>query len=90
MVDLGSVASGLYRVLGGIKTIMPLAKAIGGDTLTKIIGLVDSTIDVASNIKERVEDGTVVAGSNDLSEINDILSELQSENDKLAAYIAQS
>lgn len=89
-MDLGNLSSGLYRILGGIKAVLPFAKAIGGDTIGKVTDLVSVAIEVTTNIKKRIDEGVVVANSGDIEEINDILSQLQQENDALADYIAQS
>lgn len=87
MVDLGNITSGLYRVLGGIKQFMPLAKAVGGPLLEKALNIITATLETAENVKEAISDGKVIAKGSDLEEIKDIIAELQKENDELNQYI---
>ena len=89
-MDIGNLSSGLFRILGGIKAVMPFAKAIGGSTIEKVMNLVTTATEVATNIKERIEEGVIVANSGDVEEINDVLRDLQQVNDNLADYIAKS
>ena len=89
-MDIGNLSSGLFRILGGIKAVMPFAKAIGGSTIEKVTNLVTTATEVATNIKERIEEGVIVANSGDVEEINDVLRDLQQVNDNLADYIAKS
>lgn len=89
-MDIGNLSSGLFRILGGIKAVMPFANAIGGSTIEKVTNLVTTATEVATNIKERIEEGVIVANSGDVEEINDVLRDLQQVNDSLADYIAKS
>lgn len=89
-MDFSVVKRGLEGLLGVVTTLAPIAKSMGGDTVTKIAGLVETGLSIANNALERIKDGTVVADSRDEAVVRAIITDLQAENDKLAKAIDAS
>jgi hypothetical protein len=58
--------------------------------VSEAITIVDAITTVATNVMDRIDDGTVVATSQEVDELKDIIAKLAPINDALAAQIAAS
>lgn len=76
----------LQHGLATIKALAPLAAVIPG--AGNIAAIVATLSEVGGNILDKIADGSVVASSTDADTIKALLSEIQAENDALAATIA--
>ena len=75
--------SGLTEALPqGIKDAMP-------EVVGKAAQIGGAVLETAVNIKERVDEGKIVASSQDQEQLKTILAGIRDENDKLRRYIAE-
>lgn len=80
---------GLKRGLETVETLLPIATALGAPTglVETVIKIGGAVFETGQNIAERVEEGKIVASSEDQAELKSILARIQAKNDELAAYI---
>jgi hypothetical protein len=85
-MDLGKIFSTLQSVTETAESVAGPAAALG----IPYAGLVKAGLDVARNIEQRVADGVVVASSDDRAKVKQIIADLETANDALAAAIDES
>lgn len=87
--NFSGLLDGLKRGLETVETLLPIATALGAPTglVTSVIGIASAVLETGQNVAVRIEEGKVVASSDDQAELKSILSRIQSKNDELAAYI---
>jgi hypothetical protein len=83
----------MTKVLGGLKTALAAAQDLAGPLAAigvPYAGLAKSALTIAQNIDQRITDGTIVATSEDHAAVKQIITDLEAENDRLAAEIDAS
>lgn len=85
-----SILEALRKGLALVDQFVPIASIVGGPIVQEVVNIAKSVLSVATNVKSRVEEGSVVFSTNDQEELDRIISLLQAENDRLAEYIAKS
>lgn len=88
-MDFSTLSAGLRKGLETIKALAPLA-AFGGPAVAGLAKIADSLATIGANVLEKIEDGTVVATSQDKAEVQKLLAEIQDENDALAQRVIDS
>ena len=66
----------------GIKDVMP-------EVVGKAAQIGGAILETAVNINDRVQEGRIVASSDDQEQLKSILERIRDENDKLRRYIAE-
>lgn len=81
--------SGLQHAVAAVETLLPVATALGAPTgmVQKVTDIAGAAIDVAQNVSTRIDEGKIVATSQDQDQLKTVLASLQAKNDELAAYI---
>lgn len=91
MANVDNILKGLQTAVNAIDTLMPAAEALGlPDIISKVSGVISSTVDVAINVKQRIDEGKIVVANEDRDEIEAIIGRLTIANDELAKRIADS
>lgn len=87
--SLSAVISGLQQGLSLVQTMAPLATAVGAPPglVEKVTNIAGAVLDTAQNVSQRVEEGAIVATSNDQQQLKDIVASIQRENDELDRFI---
>lgn len=87
--NFSGLLDGLKRGLETVDALLPIATALGAPTglVTSVIGIAGAVLETGQNVAARIEEGQIVASSNDQAELKSILSRIQAKNDELAAYI---
>jgi hypothetical protein len=87
--NLGSLLSGLQSGLAVVEQLSATATALGAPTglVTTVAKIGGALLETAQNVKQRVDEGKIVASSTDQAQLKTILETLQAKNDELAAYI---
>lgn len=87
--SFSGLLDGLKRGLETVETLLPIATALGAPTglITSVVGIAGAVLETGQNVATRIEEGQVVASSDDQAELKSILSRIQAKNDELAAYI---
>lgn len=83
----------LTSILGNLRTITGAAQAVAGPLAAIGVpgaGLINVALEVANNLQQRMEDGGVVATSDNRAEVKAIIERLQAANDQLNAEIEKS
>lgn len=86
--NFSSVKSVLSTVLSAASTLSPMAGMLGIGK--NIIDLVATGSEIGKNVMARIEDGTVVAKSEDKEELKALIAKLEAENAELDKYIRNS
>lgn len=88
MFNLGGIKGLLNGVLSNVGALTDIAGMFGiGGKLGELVG---TAIDIGKNVMERVEDGTVVAKSEDKEELKALIAKLEAANAGLDQYIRNS
>ena len=88
MFNVSGLINSLRTVSNAVMTATPIASALGiGE---KVISMAEIALDIAKNVGDRVEEGTIVVASHEANDIKMLISELQAINDNLAEQIASS
>jgi hypothetical protein len=85
-MDLNDILEGLEQGLAAATKIAGPLAAVG----VPYAGVAKALLEVAENVRARIEDGAVVAAEKDRARIADIITSLQAANDRLAAEIDAS
>ena len=85
-MSLKNIVDQLERGLDTAHSLAATLSAVG----VPYAGLARSLLEIAQNVKDRVEEGAIVATSEDRIAVSSILSRLQAENDRLNAEIEKS
>lgn len=85
-MDIRSLSETLKAGLATVQALAPLA-ALGGPGAVGVASIVSGLAKVGEQIMEKIEDGTVVATSDDKAEVQGLLAQIQSENDQLARRV---
>lgn len=87
--SLGSALSALRTGLSVVQTLAPLATAAGAPAglVEKVSGIAGAVLDTAQTINQRVEEGHIVATSNDQDQLKALVAGIQAENDELDRFI---
>lgn len=89
--SLSSVLPTLQKGLDLLDDLLPMAEQIGG-TIPGVVGQVTkigaALTETVQNIFDRVEEGKVVASSDDQEQLKGILEGIRAKNDQLRSYIA--
>ena len=89
-MDVRALIDGLQSGLDTVEKLLPLAGELGGQVggSVSVIGM--AVTQVADNLLQRIEDGIVVAESDDVETIRSIRGDIAAKNDELAKAIASS
>lgn len=85
-MQLGQLIDQLKRGLDTAQGVAATASALG----VPYAGLAKALLEIAQNVSQRIEEGQIVATSEDRAAVASIIGQLQVENDRLAAEIDQS
>lgn len=85
-MDLKTILQNLQKGIDTAQSIAGPLAAIG----VPGAGLAKALLEVAENVKARIDEGAVVATSDDAAEVKLIIERLQTINDQLAAEIEES
>lgn len=85
-MDLKTILDGMEEGLATATKIAGPLAALG----VPYAGVAKSMLEVAENVRARIEEGAVVASEKDAARIADIITNLQAANDRLAAEIDAS
>lgn len=72
-----------------VKVVAPLV-GFGGETVEKVTTIATAALDLAENVKNRIEEGQIVMESHDKDQLEAILAQIQEANDELARRVAES
>lgn len=89
-MNVSDIIAALDRGAQTAEMLSPIAQALGGSTAGSIVGIIASLAATAANVLERIEEGKVVASSNEQAELKAYIERLGRVNDSLAATIANS
>lgn len=90
MFNKEAILNFLDKATDAAKSIAPIATMLGVPLVEKVTSWADTAVDIAKNAVERVEDAHEVITSDDKSEIEAKIAELQLVNNELADYIRNS
>jgi hypothetical protein len=87
--SLSSALSALRTGLSVVQTLAPLATAVGAPAglVEKVFGIAGAVLDTAQTINQRVEEGHIIATSNDQDQLKALVAGIQAENDELDRFI---
>lgn len=85
-MDFTQISNALRQGLATVQALAPLA-ALGGPTVAGAVSIAATLAEIGQNVLEKIEDGQIVATSQDKDQIKAILAEIQAQNDALAARI---
>lgn len=89
--SLSSVLPTLHKGLDLLDELLPMAEQIGGivpGAVGNAIKIGAAIYETAQNIFDRVEEGKIVASSDDQDQLKTILASIRAKNDELRNYIA--
>lgn len=85
-MDLNQI---LFSLQKGINTAQAIAGPLAAIGVPGA-GLAKALLEIAENVQTRINEGAVVATSQDRERVKQIIQELQAENDRLNAEIEKS
>lgn len=85
-MNLTSVLAGLQKVIDTGQSVAGPLAAMG----VPYAGVAKALLDTAENLKNRIDEGAVVATSDDRAQVAKIIEDLQADNDRLNAEIEKS
>lgn len=88
-MDISKIAAALKKGLETMEALAPLA-VLGGPAAAGIGSIAATLADIGQNVLDKIEDGAVVASSDDKEQVKALLAQIQAENDTLAARIRSS
>lgn len=88
-MDINQLSGALRNGLAVVQALAPLA-ALGGPTAAGAASIAATLADIGQNLLDKVEDGSIVATSDDAATVKGLLAEIRAENDQLAQRIAAS
>ena len=87
-MDAKQIIAGLQS---GLKSVEMLAPLLGvNPAIGSVLSVASALTGVASNVLDRIEEGKIVAESNDIDTIRKMVGELAAINDMLSKKIAES
>ena len=94
-MSLNSLLATLAKGVDFVENILPVVRAVPG--IGNVVSIVETALNAAGaisetvqNVQQRIEEGKVVAASDDQAQLKDMIARIQAANDELAAYIAAS
>lgn len=90
--NFAGLLSGLQKGLDTVQALLPIATALGAPTglVDKVTNIAQATLETGQHVQAKIEEGTIVATSQDQDQLKSILAQIEAENDALAAYIDAS
>lgn len=85
-MDLETILENLEKGLAAATSIAGPLAAVG----VPYAGVAKALLEVAENVRQRIEEGRLVATEKDRARVAEIISGLQAENDRLNAEIEAS
>jgi hypothetical protein len=73
-----------------VEALTPIAVAIGGPIVGKVLDVIAAVDDVVENIAALAKEGTAVLASDDILFVEAALARIKTANDALSEYIANS
>lgn len=91
-MDVKDITDALKKGADFVEAIAPVAMAIGGETVGKVLAVISTVNAIAENLETRAKEGTLVFtyGDAEQAEVKAINARLAAVNDQLAAKIADS
>lgn len=91
-MDAKDIIDALKKGADFVEAITPVATAIGGETVGKVLAVISTVSDIAENLEARAKEGTAVFtyGDSEQAEVKAVIARLAAVNDDLAAKIAAS
>ena len=94
-MSLNNLLATLAKGVDFVENILPVVRAVPG--IGNVVSIVETALNAAGalsetvqNVQQRIEEGKVVAASDDQAQLKDMIARIQAANDELAAYIAAS
>jgi hypothetical protein len=89
-LNIRSIVDMLHTGAAWAQDLPPVVKALGGPALAAAVKITETVTSIATNVLDRVEEGKIVASSDEAAEIKTIIVKLAAINDALASEIAKS
>lgn len=89
-LSVASILKAVQTGLSYVQAVSPIAAAIGGPLVAKVLNVVQTTTEIATDLKGSVDVQKVILKSEDKAELDRLIDELSAEADRLSALVDAS